>query len=551
MKKRTFVATIAVALVAGVSIFVACTKEDNRNGYTKLDTDPISEEGCFYLGNQLENAYSVTNMQKAYDTLLANGMNDYVNVHCTHYYVKFYPETKAEYDLLMADTSLDLFDFPLDYELIGEGTLCSKNEDFNVLYTVVPVDFAFPNIRYTILENCFIPGEDATEAEEKVEMQSLILTNNLEPDDTINTPPAPDSPDKRWFSWILPSKKYPSGTFKVLNTENNQYDPIQNVKVVTFKLVKIAHTYTNANGYYHIPKGYRWPCHYFMFFRNQNSFDVWGNLGPLAPAFYHMGRQSKYGHSRNLGQYSVAFPWATVNNAACTYIKEIVPAENIQRPPYNLRFWVLPEVANWSGNAMMGHHMNVTLTTLSSFCQTTIGRTLTGSLQFILPDICVFKNDASDNNLTKKYYGTTFHEMGHANHFGVAGEPYWAAYITATISNNGYGTDSVGTLGMNGYIGVGEMWGYFFENWNMNNYLSNLANYSYQRIYINTTYWFNPRILDSLCRRDGLDITPKKILGSMTNDVHTVGALKERLKRDYGYGGKDLIIDSIFHHYGF
>lgn len=140
MKKRTIIATIAVALIAGVSVFVACSKEDNRNGYTKLDTDPISEEGCFYLGNQLENAYSVTNMQKAYDTLLANGMNDYVNVHCTHYYVKFYPETKAEYDLLMADTSLDLFDFPLDYELIGEGTLCSKNEDFNVLYTVVPVD---------------------------------------------------------------------------------------------------------------------------------------------------------------------------------------------------------------------------------------------------------------------------------------------------------------------------------------------------------------------------------------------------------------------------
>ena len=57
--------------------------------------------------------------------------------------------------------------------------------------------------------------------------------------------------------------------------------------------------------------------------------------------------------------------------------------------------------------------------------------------------------------------------------------------------------------------------------------------------------------MDSLCRRDGLDITPKKILDCMTADVTTVGTLKQRLKDDYGIYGRDLIIDSIFHHYGF
>ena len=31
MKKRTFIATIAVAIIAGVSIFVACTKEEKNN----------------------------------------------------------------------------------------------------------------------------------------------------------------------------------------------------------------------------------------------------------------------------------------------------------------------------------------------------------------------------------------------------------------------------------------------------------------------------------------------------------------------------------------
>ncbi|MBR4803520.1 MAG: hypothetical protein IK032_02635 [Bacteroidales bacterium] len=56
---------------------------------------------------------------------------------------------------------------------------------------------------------------------------------------------------------------------------------------------------------------------------------------------------------------------------------------------------------------------------------------------------------------------------------------------------------------------------------------------------------------DSLCRRDGLDITPKKILDCMTADVTTVGTLKQRLKDNYGIYGRDLIINSIFDCYGF
>ncbi|MBR4803521.1 MAG: hypothetical protein IK032_02640 [Bacteroidales bacterium] len=56
---------------------------------------------------------------------------------------------------------------------------------------------------------------------------------------------------------------------------------------------------------------------------------------------------------------------------------------------------------------------------------------------------------------------------------------------------------------------------------------------------------------DILCHTDGLYITPKKILNCMTVDVTTVGALKQRLKDNYGTYGRDIIIGSIFHGYGF
>ncbi len=554
MKKRTFIATIAVALIAGASIFVACTKEDSRNGYAKSDTDPISEEDCFTIGDQLENAYSVTNMQKAYDTLRAHGMTDIVDVHCTHLYVKFYPETPDNYHKLISDTTLDLFDFPLDHEIIGQGALCSKPDDYNVLYTVVPVNYDFPDVRHDILEYCFIPDENATEAEEKVEMESMILTGNLTPDDTVSTPPS--NPDKRWNWFRLPAKKHPHGTFTVKNTETGSYDKLVNARIVSFRLVKISHTYTNDNGYYYQPKTFRWKCLYGVSFRNSNHFNIYSNLGPMAPAFYYIGRESNDTYNKDIESFSVAFPWATINNAACYYLKHIVPTENVTRPPYNLHIWSVPSLpTDFTGNAVMAYQMRPGFTSITpitnDFCLATIANSLSPSMGIILPDICILKPNVADTLLTRKYYQYTIHELSHASHFAQVGSPYWSQYVTATIANIGYGNDSTGWHGMNGVIGVGEMWGYFFEYWNMVNYINSLPNHWSAAINIKTSEWFKPKILDDLCHTDGLDITPKKILNCMTVDVTTVGALKERLKLNYGTYGRDIIIDSIFHCYGF
>ena len=56
MKKRTIIATIAVALIAGVSIFAACTKEDNKENKV-IATEKINESelqdvtvGYMYMG---------------------------------------------------------------------------------------------------------------------------------------------------------------------------------------------------------------------------------------------------------------------------------------------------------------------------------------------------------------------------------------------------------------------------------------------------------------------------------------------------------------------
>ena len=51
MKKRTFIATIAVALIAGISIFVACKKEEKKSAEFTVKAEPKS--GCYnqYFGD--------------------------------------------------------------------------------------------------------------------------------------------------------------------------------------------------------------------------------------------------------------------------------------------------------------------------------------------------------------------------------------------------------------------------------------------------------------------------------------------------------------------
>jgi hypothetical protein len=75
------------------------------------------------LGEKLDNPYSVSNMRVAYDSLVKQ--NNRLNfssdiIKTTHYYLKFFVSSAEDYDLLVAD-SLDLYEYPLDYEIESYG----------------------------------------------------------------------------------------------------------------------------------------------------------------------------------------------------------------------------------------------------------------------------------------------------------------------------------------------------------------------------------------------------------------------------------------------
>ncbi|OJV44871.1 MAG: hypothetical protein BGO29_08100 [Bacteroidales bacterium 36-12] len=120
---------------------------------------------------QLNNPFSVENMQIALDSLLANkeSLNgsmrapsalDEFEITATDLYIRYLPKDSTEYRTLMNDSTLTLFDFPLDYEWKQIGEYYKDptvTGEYTWLYTRVPVVYApHSGIEYEVLEELFI-----------------------------------------------------------------------------------------------------------------------------------------------------------------------------------------------------------------------------------------------------------------------------------------------------------------------------------------------------------------------------------------------------------
>lgn len=129
----------------------------------------VAADGNIVLGKKLENPYAVETMKKAFANVSAKTegkvMESKSTVRTTHYYMRFLPKDWKEYDLLKADTTLKLYDIPLDYEIALHGnkyqdpTLCDTCPTWQ--YTAVEKGYKFNRkIRHEILSELYIPETD-------------------------------------------------------------------------------------------------------------------------------------------------------------------------------------------------------------------------------------------------------------------------------------------------------------------------------------------------------------------------------------------------------
>ena len=451
-----------VALALGV---LSCEAEDQVK--PKPAPEHTQAGDMIKLGKQLENPYSVENMRLAWANIKSSTSHARVynfDIEPTDLYVRFYPKNEKELNLLEAD-SLFLFDYPLDYEILNQGSYyvdSTGNQEGKWYYTSVPIDYTFPNIEYEILEELFLIDEDIDNASSNgrstlprqflhdLEDEALRLTDNWE--EAID---APDAPNAR------PSKRNPQGHVRVWDTERQQLVGVEGVRVRTRRWFSYGYAWTNEAGYYRIDRGYRRDVHYTVFFENQSGFKIWSTTLDLSKASHHVGKHTRSGINIDMSTNSRAWRFATVNNAAVKY-RRYCNQFGIGLPPSNIRIAAVDKVGGGAAPMLRrtwGVFGFTSKSDLLAFFYKANGISLTLNqiavmIKFALPDIVI---KAASSQGTAAVYETTFHEMAHASHYQQAGNANWVKYINYIITYGSYGDGTGNNVGL---AALGEAWGY-------------------------------------------------------------------------------------------
>lgn len=501
-------------------MMMACSKEGPSSA-RDLDYDygkELSHEKIV-LGERLENPYKTENITKALQTLYPTKA-DRVDVKTTDLYVRFLPSDKAEYDALAA-LGLRLMDHPLDHEILVEGDWYHDPDipetEVTWQYAVVPADFEFPDIRYELLDECFIAENDAATRStdgvdwDAVERQAYIMTGN----EGMLMPETKASKSKSVI---------PKGRITIADEHYNKGRPIgvAGVRVSCNSFVKFDDDYTDENGYYEMSKKYSSDIRYRLIFKNEKDFSIGFNMILVPASVSTLGKASSSGINMTVTKESddKLFKRCVVNNAAYDYISSCSSRNGIyiSPPPSGLNIWIFHSLR--SSSAVMMHHGAVLDNALF---KTFLGE-YAALVKFFLPDITIGVKGSGDY---REIYSTTCHELAHASHFSKVGKSFWNSYIRFIIESfvsSGGITYGEGDEENAGYCEVGEMWAYYLES------LMYKQRYGGDFPTFGNSYWFKPEILRYL---DEKGITCSDIFNVMDEDVVSAKSLERALISEY------------------
>ncbi|MCG8384287.1 MAG: hypothetical protein MJA30_02000 [Cytophagales bacterium] len=221
------------------------------------------QEGMIQIGEKLENPYSVGNMQKAWELLLEKDPNGRTAgkdiVRTTHLYIRFVPKDSAELELLEADTTIMLWDYPLDYEITEGGDFYHDPElpieQPTYQYCAVEVGKKLPGVEYQLLAELYLPEEDEELGDE---VENGRTTGYSIVDDLLAkafeiTGNADDlEPNKA--EGLQNAKWNPSGRVRVWDDRAKRYVPVIGCKVRARRWFRGKDAHTDANGNYRIGK---------------------------------------------------------------------------------------------------------------------------------------------------------------------------------------------------------------------------------------------------------------------------------------------------------
>ncbi len=259
-------------------------------------TSSLQDTTNTILGKKLENPYTLQNMRKAYTAITTSNNTKYkiLNVdnpvRLTHKYIRFLPKDTLEYDRLVRDTILKLYNTPLDYEIAIQGNYYHdptvKYNLYTWLYASVPEGHALlPDIQHQFLDSLYIPEEDpllnttsntvantkTTFSDNDLAGSRQMLINNLlnqAMTQTHNYEYINNTNNK------LKTLSYnPQGNITTYDTLLKKLVPLQGVRIRMKRWFTTRIVETDANGNYKSATTFSGPVNYYLFFET-SRFDI-------------------------------------------------------------------------------------------------------------------------------------------------------------------------------------------------------------------------------------------------------------------------------------
>lgn len=543
--------TVATVLMGGGT---SCQNDDMTgipiDGETEqLESSSFSiaerDERPTILGKQKENPFSVDNMQIALDSLkaYANEENsaiylksaEEVEVYPTDLYVRFLPKDSAEYNTLTSDTTLALFDIPLDYEIVQLGEYYQDSTvigDYTWLYTTVKPDYSFPeNIEHELLSELFIIENSEDYTEEIIEDTTVVLksasgrglitqdicnalyaisftlTGN---ENELNSCEEEELQTKatyrncwrrcigrRWWRicWTTcDTYYYPDGKIS-LQTPNGDVG-LKGVKVRMWRWFQYTDAYTNSSGRYYSRAKFNklWignDIRYKIIYdckRGSNSWKFKKSIAGAAVLWrdsYGMGRHSPDGHDMTFYTNSAYWGRGVLNNAIYDYIG-YASREGIALPPRSLDIADKNDDDFTSSAPLLKRHFNWSLVYSDKQVLGAIGTVFGYSIfGWAMPDLILRYNQTlSDYN---KITSVAWHELTHASQlqrmksekgFFWASD-YWSRNVYQQARNEIADGSPYGEVGDDAWqiIALSEGWANYREEYLVRTYLLGTESY--------------------------------------------------------------------------
>ena len=270
---------------------LACQQQDEVIVPQDQQPEPINNEllqqgdGLIQLGEKLQIPYTVENMQKAWDNINSNArVTEDVDIQTTHLYIKFIPKNEQELEILKDDSTLILYDYPLDYE-IAEGGVYYRDPSIpegqpTPQYCAVKVNKILPQrVEYELLAELFIPDDYSDEENARLASDDLIdalvdealrITDNLDDENVSN-------------GRVTRSKWTPRGNILLFDDALNRTTGVTRIFVRARRWFTTHIGLTSSNGYFSCNGRFRRPANYS--FRWEKNYDI--RSGTIGQAMYN------------------------------------------------------------------------------------------------------------------------------------------------------------------------------------------------------------------------------------------------------------------------